>query len=112
MYAFVSVSDYQIVGVAETIEGARENYLKMLNASGQVPDVPPDETLQEQTGQVEAIATAVVDGNTLYYIKIGETIYTASVKINDFLPFLAVGDTVTVKAGEDRVVVSLTIVLS
>ena len=101
-YAFVSVADYQIVGVADKIADANAEYLRMLgiesgdNGTGETADF---------TGTVADIATAVKDGNTLYYIIIkaenGESsIYTADIRISDMLPFLKAGDKVAFAADE------------
>lgn len=104
-YAFVSVSDYQIVGVADTIEDAKSAYLRMLGVDKPTPS--PDDVFSA-TGTVEAIATAVRDGNTYYYLKINGALYIASIKISDLLPFIKVGDTLDFTAnGTDGTVYSL-----
>ena len=98
MYAYVSVSDYQKVAVADTIEGAREKYIAMLGVSGSV--TPPEDGTPDQSGTVSAVASAVLDGNTVYYIEIDGKIYRASVKLHDRLPLLAVGHILTFRANE------------
>jgi hypothetical protein len=104
-YAFVSVSDYQIVGVADTIEDAKTAYLRMLGVDKPTPS--PDDVVSA-TGTVEAIATAVRDGNTYYYLKINGAVYIASIKISDLLPFIKVGDTLDFTAnGTDGTVYQL-----
>lgn len=100
MYAFVSVSDYQKVGVDTTIEGAREKYLTMLGVSGDSSEPPAVDDLEEKSGTVSAIASAVVDGNTVYYLEIGGEIYRASVKVHDRLPLVRVGDSLTFRADD------------
>ncbi|MBQ3101075.1 MAG: CvpA family protein, partial [Clostridia bacterium] len=104
-YAFVSVADYQIVGVADKIEDAKNEYLRMLGI-----DITDDSEIGETekfNGKVLQIATAVKGGNTLYYliIETGESkseIYTADIRISDILPFLKVGDEVDFDADANK----------
>jgi hypothetical protein len=91
-YAYVSVSDYQIVGVADTIEGAQAEYMRMLGVESNLPDY--DDT-NEISGTVSKLSQAVVNGNTVYYIMINGTVYTAEISVSDILPFLKAGDNVT-----------------
>jgi hypothetical protein len=101
-YAFVSVADYQLVGVADTIEGAKAEYLRIIGV-----DVTPapDTDVTTHTGKIAAIATAVVNGNSVYYIRLenGE-IYTATIAVSARLPFLAVGDSITFLADKNGVI--------
>ena len=108
MYAYVSVSDYQKVAVADTIEGARTKYMTMLGVSDSTVEPPAGEELPEQKGEVYAITSAVVDGNTVYYIKVitGE-IYRASIKLDDRLPLLTAGETITFRASEEGVMTEI-----
>ena len=98
-YSFVSVSNYQIVGVADTLAGAEAEYRRLLKESGKLEDSANVET---QVGEVEAkitgITTAVLDGNTAFYIMLegNENIFIADVRLNDRLPFAAVGDSVKI----------------
>ncbi len=94
MYAFVDVQQYQIVGTGTSVDLAREDYLKKLAADGQL-DQPSDESV-EKTGVVLSIATAVVDGNSMYYIMLDDgSVISASIILSSELPFLVPGDTVT-----------------
>ena len=105
-FAFVSVADYQLVGVADTIEGAKAEYLRILG----VTDTPiPDGDITTHSGKIAAIATAVVNGNSVYYIRLenGE-IYTATIAVSPALPFLAVGDTITFTADKNGVIYTIT----
>jgi hypothetical protein len=111
MYAYVSVSDYQKVAVADTIEGARTKYMTMLGVSDSTVEPPAGEELPELKGRVNAIASAVVDGNTVYYIEVsteeGSAIYRASIKLDRRLPLLAAGETVTFRANEEGVMTQI-----
>lgn len=104
-YAFVSVANYQIVGVADKIEDAKSEYLRMLGVEDD-GNASVGESA-EYTGTVSDIATAVKDGNTLYYLIIktenGEAlIYTADIRISDMLPFIKANDNVKFTADSDK----------
>ena len=87
-YSFVSVTDYQIVGVADTIEGADSEYRRLLKSIGGVKEEEkPVETTKEINITVEAVSSAVVNGNTVYYIKA-----TVGIGVSPNLPFVKAGD--------------------
>lgn len=97
-YSFVSVSNYQIVGVSDTLAGAEAEYRRLLKESGKLEgeDVPA------QTGEISSvitgISTAVLDGNTAYYIMLQDSdqVFIADVRLNDLLPFAKPGDSVKI----------------
>ncbi len=97
MYAFVDMAQYQIVGTGTSVDKAREAYLSLLADEDIETETTPDATTTV-SGVVTALAQAVVDGNTQYYLRIegveGVTVLPAN--LSDDLPFLKVGDTVTV----------------
>ena len=103
-YAFVSVTDYQIVGVADTIDGARREYLRMLGVVKDENDIGETESL---SGVIADIASAVKDGNTIYYIYVGDKIFTANISISDMLPFLKIGDSIKFEANAENVIGSI-----
>ena len=88
MYAFVDVEQYQIVGTGQTIDEAKRGYRSALNL--EAVDTPKEEDYQEANGVIEAISSAVIGGNTCYYLKLqGDShIYTAFITASDELPFL------------------------
>lgn len=96
MYAFVDVNQYQIVGTGNSVESARSDYITKLKNEN-VTEIS-EENNSEITGTVENIGSAVVDGNTVYYIKLeeNETVYTALITKSDFLPFIKKGDKISV----------------
>ncbi len=98
-YSFVSVSDYQIVGVADTLPDAESEYRRLLKEAGKLttPEIDIESTINV-TANIAAVSPIVKDGNTYFYIKFenDENIYIADVALNDELPFVAVGDKITV----------------
>ena len=101
MYAFVDVADYQKVVVSDAslgIEAAAEKYLgeELTSNKGEV---------KEKEITISSISTAVMDGNTYYYIVDGESkLYKASIKVNsNLLPFLRSGDKVKIKYREGTI---------
>ena len=96
MYAFVDVNQYQIVGTGNSVESARADYISKLKTEN-VTDLPEPET-NEITGIIEKINSAVVEGNTVYYIKLedNDNVYTALITKSDLLPFAKKGDTVKI----------------
>ena len=92
-YAFVNINDYSIVGNGETINKAREEYLKALNIEFEIP-VDEDNQL-EVSGVVSRVGSSVVDGTTYYYILLenGE-IYEANATISNELSLTNIGDKV------------------
>lgn len=96
MYAFVDVQQYQIVGTGTSVDAAREDYLQKLAADGQLNESVPETDSVEKVGVVLSVATAVVDGNSVYYIMLDDgSVISASIVLSPDLPFLAAGDTVT-----------------
>ncbi len=103
MYAFVDVNQYQIVGTGNTVESARVDYISKLKTEN-VADTPEAEP-SEITGVIEKINSAVVNGNTVYYIKLAENenIYTVAVTKSDLLPFATKGQTIKITVTENSV---------
>ncbi len=95
-YSFVSVSNYQIVGVSDTLAGAEEEYRRLLKEAGKLDENSGAGVSDEQTvtAKVSKISSAVVGGNTAYYIMLegSDKVFIADVSLNDRLPFTAVGD--------------------
>lgn len=96
MYAFVDVQQYQIVGTGSTVKESISDYLSKLEQ-----DIPTEENnvTTEISGVIENIASAVVEGNTCYFIKVNDrdTIFTVPVTLNNNLPFVKKGSEITLK---------------
>ena len=107
MYAFVDMEQYQIVGTGNTVDEARQNYVNNLMDAGVQVDEAPEEDLQGTTvsGVVAQVSSAVVDGNTKYYVMLqgDSTVYVLPVEMSSLLPFVKEGDTLSmVFAGEEE----------
>ena len=99
MYSFVSVANYQIVGISDTLSGAMDDYKRLLAANG-ITDpstsIPSDG--EEYTIILDGVSSAVVNGNTVYYFKSEGRIFTASISVSPLLPFIKEGDRIVVVA--------------
>lgn len=99
MYAFVDVSDYQKVVVTDSskgIETAAKNYL------GDV-DILGGKDVKTKEITITSIRSAIIDGNTYYYITDKENNkYRISIKIDKkMIPFLDNGDKINIGYKEE-----------
>jgi hypothetical protein len=92
MYAFVDVEQYQIVGTGSTLDAAREDYATKLKSEQDIEITDQQEHSVE--GTIAAISSAVVEGNTKYYLQLDgdDAIYELDISISNQLPFAKVGD--------------------
>ena len=110
MYAMVNVSQYQIVATGSSVADCESSYRLMLARNGLISDSDTDvkPTGQGQvTGTIAEIRSAVVEGNTWYYLRLqdGTVYYAISAADDKNAVILSVGDqvTVTFAEGEDRI---------
>ena len=103
MYAMVNVSQYQIVATGSTVADCERNYRQML-LNGDLIDADsgtlPEEQLaltEARRGTVSEIRSAVMDGNTVYYLRMDGQWYSGKAADNPALILLNVGDSVTVR---------------
>jgi len=101
MYAMVNVSQYQIVATGSTVAECEGNYRQMLannNLIGEEDaEVKPDDmALFAVEGTVREIRSAVIDGNTCYYLQLEgrEDWFSALAGDQPLLVLLNVGDDV------------------
>lgn len=93
MYGFVDVKDYQKVVVTDASEGiiaAKDNYLKSIKKEAK------DEELVKAEIKVDNISTAIINGYTNYYITSEDKKYKISISLSDTLPFVKIGDTISI----------------
>lgn len=100
-YAFVSVQNYQIVSVGDSVAEAEKAYYRLLSDNGKVKVDIQNQTLQ---GEIVEIKEAVVNGNSHYYFKIegDNRVFIAPVSLNDQLPLAKVKDKVTIEFVDDQ----------
>lgn len=103
MYAMVNVSQYQIVSTATTVAQCEINYVALLkqngiDVSGAENQLPPESQL-EVSGVVSEIRTAVLEGNSYYFIRLenSSVFYSIAASTNQQAVILNVGDHVTIQ---------------
>lgn len=96
MYAMVNVAQYQIVATGTTVSACERSYIQMLNDKGltQEEDLPKTQV----TGTVAEIRTAVLEGNSYYFLRLegAEIFFSISAAQNREVVTVNVGDTVTI----------------
>lgn len=97
MYAMVNVQQYDAVATGSTVEECVENYIDLLAGRGISADVPVSNT-ESVSGRVAELRSAVIDGNTLFYISLegDDGWYTISAADCPEAAVLSPGDRVTV----------------
>lgn len=90
-YALVNAEDFQQVKVSSDIKDL------IAQVTTKSSDQKTSKSSTEISGQISDIKTQVVDGTTIYYVKVNDTIYKikADADTLDQLPFIAVGQTIT-----------------
>lgn len=96
-YSFVSVENYNIVGIGNTYDEAKLNYYEKLKENNIVTNASTDESVDVE-GEIERIN--YIGDNVYIKIKGDESIYTAEVKSNRMFLLAITGDKVTVKANK------------
>ena len=96
MYAMVNVAQYQIVATGATVSQCEQEYIQLLSESGvtETEDLPQTEA----SGTVAEIRSAVLEGNTYYFVRLEgeEVFYALSAADNTTAVILNVGDQVTI----------------
>ena len=96
MYAMVNVAQYQIVATGTTVSACEGSYIQMLTDKGVTQ---PDELPQTRvSGIVAEIRTAVLDGSSVYFLRLeeGDIFYAVSASQNRDVVTVNVGDRVTI----------------
>jgi len=105
-YAMVNVEQYQVVATGNSLAECSQNYADLLREKGISIEVvkpediqdPQQEELLSVTGAITEIRTAVMDGNSVYYIRLADSASYYSVKASDseIAVIINVGDTVKI----------------
>jgi len=96
MFALVSVTDYSIVGTGSTLAETKADYIKRLIEAGILDSAGTSE--KTVTLPVTKIVSAIVDGNTRFYLTLeGDPhLYVVPLALSPETVLTQVGDTVTV----------------
>ncbi len=96
-YAMVNVERYQIVATGASVAECEKNYVQLLRRHGDDVDVSGG-LINESSGRISEIRSAVIEGNTYFYIRLeGEDIfYRTSAAADEFVITLNPGDTVNI----------------
>lgn len=100
---FVSVEDYNIVGVGRDKAEAMKNYKDALESGGSSLEI--DESDKELEGTVKRIAADTKNGNTVYYLTLDTdegNIFYATSKISKELPLTKEGDKIKITFSKDE----------
>ncbi|CEQ16838.1 hypothetical protein [Paraclostridium sordellii] len=105
MVAFVSVEDFNIVGIGDTKEEALRSYREQLKSKGNNVQVENDNTKVVKTGTVKRISSDVIDGNTSYYFTlegINDSIFIVSSKVSHEVPLTKEGDSIKISYDKEH----------
>lgn len=106
-YAMVNVQQYQIVSTGDTVAQCEQNYLAMLGQNGLVDGDAGLSGTETADGTIAEIRSAVLDGNTVYFIRLvgSDMFYSISAVDQPLAVILSDGDqvTVTYRPGEGSI---------
>ncbi|HPI25239.1 MAG TPA: hypothetical protein PLO57_02150 [Candidatus Cloacimonadota bacterium] len=97
MYCFVSVKDYSLVGVGESLKAARESYQMVLASARIGTSADGGVEMVNAEGSISRIAMDIKDGRSYYYFSLQEDpghIFVATSNLSSFLPLSRMGDSV------------------
>ena len=113
MYAMVNVQQYQIVETGQTVADCEINYRRALAENGLIDNGEaevPDTEHAEATGVLAEIRTAVMEGNSYYFLRLEgqDVFYTVSAADSPIAVILNVGDevSITYTPGEEGSILS------
>ena len=113
MYAMVNVQQYQIVSTGGTVAECEKNYRVMLSNNNLISDDQTEVKNPDQasvTGTLAEIRSAVLDGNTYYFLRLdgSKVFYSVSAAENPLAVILNTGDSVkiTYSTGESGGILS------
>lgn len=98
-YAYVSVKDFLVVGVGESMQDAKLNYEKALRQNPGSSNVTDTDSLAEIAGTVYRINQEIVAGETVYRFILSERtdiVFEAQGSVSEMLSLTEVGDSVKI----------------
>ena len=106
-YAMVNVQQYQIVATGDTVAECEQGYLALLSQNGVVDGDAGLSGTETAEGAVAEIRSAVLDGNTVYFIRLAgsDMFYSISAVDQQLAVILNEGDrvAVTYRPGEGSI---------
>lgn len=100
-YAFVSVKDYSVVGVGDTMSEAKADYAKSMNDISDKPIFGEDsgEVMLSAVGTVDRINFTIEGDSTVYYFTLdgNKSIFKVDSSVSPKLPITRQGDSVNIK---------------
>ena len=114
-YAMVNVQQYQIVATGDAVAECEQNYIAMLSQTGVVDGAVGLGGIETVDGTISEIRSAVIDGNTVYFIMLigSDSFYSVNVADQVLAVALSEGDQVTIayRPGEGRVLEGVSVEL-
>ena len=114
-YAMVNVQQYQIVATGDTVGECEQNYLAMLSQNGIVDGNAGLTGTETVEGAIAEIRSAVLDGNSFYFIRLtgSDTFYSVSAVEQPLAVILSAGDrvAVTYRPGQERILTGVAVEL-
>lgn len=103
MYAMVNVQQYQIVATGASVSECSANYSKLLTQNN-LGEESGNPLADEVTGTIAEIRSAVIAGNTVFYIRLenSRTFYAVAASANETAVILNVGDRVVIAFTPDE----------
>ncbi|MCI9678799.1 MAG: CvpA family protein [Oscillospiraceae bacterium] len=112
-YAMVNVQQYQIVATGDTVAECEENYLAMLAQRGVIDGDAGLGGTETVEGAIADIRSAVLDGNTCYFIQLigEETYYSIGAVEEPLTVILNKGDqvSITFRPGEESILAGVAV---
>ena len=112
-YAMVNVQQYQIVATGDTVAECEENYLAMLAQRGVIDGDAGLGGTETVEGTIADIRSAVLDGNTCYFIQLigEETYYSIGAVEEPLTVILNKGDqvSITFRPGEGSILAGVAV---
>ncbi|MEG0751380.1 MAG: CvpA family protein [Oscillospiraceae bacterium] len=104
MYAMVNVAQYQIVATGTSVEECEDTYIKLLRTNNLDSGQLEVDAKNDLMGVVEDMRSAVLSGNTFFYIKLenDENYYSINVSSSPQAAILSVGDTIKLGMGTPK----------
>jgi hypothetical protein len=101
-YAFVNIADYSIVGNGETIEQAKNSYLRLLNEDINIEK----EESEKITGIVSRIGIDINNNETIYYMVLEniDGIYYGTASTSNEIPVTKPGDNINIEVNNLQII--------